>query len=230
MAMKGFAGYLLVALLLAAASLFAFGSGVFERNLAEAQQDVATDRFDAAEARLADAGRYASYARWIPRLGARAERDLATRRAALHYWKKDFASVLPRETDPVGAVDSANVDLQLVVANASFRNAQQGITDKAVQLQALDEAIGSYMAVLKNDSWNADAAYNYEYLLRLRTEIAQGKRKPGAQQEKTDNLGEQGAPAQNSSTKKFEIYIPLEGSERTESGEAGKGAPIKKKG
>ncbi len=230
MAMKGFAAYLLVALLLAAASLFAFGSGVFERNLAEAQQNVATDRFDAAEDRLADAGQYASYARWIPQLGARAERDLATRRAALQYWKKDYASVLPRETDPVGAVDSSNVDLQLVVANASFRKAQLGITDKAVQLQALDEAIGSYMAVLKNDSWNADAAYNYEYLLRLRTEIAQGKRKPGALQEKTDNLGEQGTPAQNSSTKKFEIYIPLEGSERTESGEAGTGAPIQKKG
>src|SRR6476620_11864275 len=230
MAMKGFAGYLIVALLMGAAPLFAFGSSVFERNLAEAQQDVATDRFDAAEDRLADAERYAAYARWIPQLGARAERDLATRRAALHYWKKDYASVLPRETDPVGAVDAANVDLQLVVANASFRNTQRGITDKAVQLQALDEAIGSYMAVLKNDSWHPDAAYNYEYLLRLRTEIAQGKRKPGSLQEKTDNLGEQGTPAQNSSTKKFEIYIPLEGSERTESGEAGKGAPIKKKG
>ena len=53
---------------------------------------------------------------------------------------------------------------------------------------------------------------------------------PGAMQEKTDNLGEQGAPAQNSSTKKFEIYIPLEGNERTESGEAGKGTAIQKKG
>jgi len=230
MVMKALAGYVVIAMLLAAAAAFAYGNGVFERDLAQAQQDVATDRFDSAEDRLAHAETYASYARWIPQLGARAERDLATRRAALHYWKKDYAGVLPRETDPVGAVDSANVDLQLVVANASFRNAQRGITDKAVQLQALDEAIGSYMAVLKNDSWHPDAAYNYEYLLRLRAEVAQGKRKPGSTAEKTDNLGEQGTPAQNSSTKKFEIYIPLEGSERTESGEAGKGAPIKKKG
>ena len=230
MAMKGFAGYLIVALLLVGAAAFAYGRGIFERDLAEAQQNVATDRFDAAEDRLADAERYASYARWIPQVGTNAERDLATRRAALHYWKKDYASVLPRETDPVGAVDSSNVDLQLVVANASFRNTQRGITDKAVQLQALDEAIGSYMAVLKNDTWHADAAYNYEYLLRLRTDVAQGKKKPGTTQDKSDNLGEQGTPAQNSSTKKFEIYIPLEGSERTESGEAGKGAPIQKKG
>jgi hypothetical protein len=228
--MKGFAGYVIAALLLAAAGVFAYGSAEFERDLADAQEDVATERFDEAEARLADAERYASYARWIPRVGARAERDLATRRAALQYWKHDYATVLPRETDPVGAVDSANVDLQLVVANAAFRNAQRGITDKAVQLQALDEAIGSYMAVLKNDTWHPDAAFNYEYLLRIRTEIAQGKRKAGASQEQTDNLGEQGSPAQNSSTKKFEIYVPLQGDERTESGEAGKGTPIQKKG
>ena len=228
--MKGFAGYLIVALLLAAGGLFAFGSAEFEHDLAESQQNVATDRFDQAEERLDDAETYASYVRWVPQVGARAQRDLATRRAALHYWKKDYASVLPRDTDPVGAVDNANVDLQLVVANAAFRNAQRGITDKAVQLQALDEAIGSYMAVLKNESWHPDAAFNYEYLLRLRTEIAQGKRKPAAMAEKTDNLGEQGSPAQNNSTKKFEIYVPLEGSERTESGEAGKGTVIQKKG
>ena len=228
--MKGFAGFLLAALLLAGAGLFAYGSAEFERDLAEAQQNVATERFDEADQRLADAETYASYVGWIPQVGARAQRDLATRRAALHYWKNDYAAVLPRETDPVGAVDTANVDLQLVVANAAFRNAQRDITDKAVQLQALDEAIGSYMAVLKNDSWHPDAAFNYEYLLRLRTEIAQGKRKPGAVADKADSLGEQGSPEQNTSTKKFEIYVPLEGSERTESGEAGKGTPIQKKG
>jgi hypothetical protein len=228
--MRGFAGYLMAAVLLAGAGVFAWGSAKFERDLADAQQDVATERFEEADQRLADAERYASYVRWIPQVGASAERDLATRRAALHYWQKDYASVLPRDTDPVGAVDTANVDLQLVVANAAFRNAQPGVTDKAVQLQALDEAIGSYMAVLKSETWHPDAAFNYEYLLRLRTEIAQGRRKPGATADKTDNLGEQGSPAQSTSTKKFEIYVPLEGSERTESGEAGKGAAIQKKG
>jgi hypothetical protein len=84
--------------------------------------------------------------------------------------------------------------------------------------------------VLKSETWHPDAAFNYEYLLRLRTEIAQGRRKPGMTTEKSDNLGEQGSPAQSTSTKKFEIYVPLEGSERTESGEAGKGAAIQKKG
>ena len=228
--MRGFAGYLIAAVLLAGAGLFALGGARFERDLAEAQQDVATERFEEADQRLTDAERYASYVRWIPRVGARAERDLATRRAALHYWQKDYAAVLPRDTDPVGAVDTANVDLQLVVANAAFRNAQPGVTDKAVQLQMLDEAIGSYMAVLKSETWHPDAAFNYEYLLRLRTEIAQGRRKPGSTTEKSDNLGDQGSPAQSTSTKKFEIYVPLEGSERTESGEAGKGATIQKKG
>jgi hypothetical protein len=228
--MKGFAGYLIAAVVLAGAGFVVYRSAEFERDLAEMQQHVATEQFEEAEQRLTHADTYASYVRWIPQVGARAERDLATRRAALKYWKRDYASVLPRATDPVGAVDSANVDLQMVVANAAFRDAQRDVTDKAVQLQMLDEAIGSYMAVLKNENWHPDAAFNYEYLLRLRTEIAQGRRKPGSSQDKSDNLGEQGSPAQNTSTKKFEIYVPLEGSERTESGEAGKGTVIQKKG
>lgn len=229
--MRGFVGYLAGALLLAAAGLFAWGAAAFERNLADAQQNVATDRFDAAQDRLADAAHYASYARWIPQLGARAERDLETRRAGLLYWKKQYDAVLPREADPVGAVDTNNVDLQLVVANAAFRAGQRGAKDKSAQLQGLDEAIGSYMAVLKNDTWNPDAAFNYEYLVRLRAELAQGRRKSaGTGEAASDSLGAEGQPAQNSSTKKFEIYVPLEGSERTETGEAGKGTVIQKKG
>jgi hypothetical protein len=228
--MRGLAAYLIAALMLAGAGLFALGTGTFERDLAEAQQDLATDRFADAEDRLAAAERYASYAAWIPQVGARAERDIATRRAALHYWKKEYDAVLPRETDPVGAVDAKNVDLQLVVANAAYRTTVSRAKDKAAQLQALDEAIGSYMSVLKNDTWHPDAAFNYEYLVRLRTEIAQGRRKAVAGEEESDALGDQGAPAQSSSTKKFEIYVPLQGDERTESGDAGKGTPIQKKG
>jgi hypothetical protein len=218
------------AVLLAGAGFVALGAAAFERDLADAQEQVATDRFADAGDQLKDAERYAAYAKWIPRAGARAERDLATRRAALQYWQKDYSGVLPREADPVGAVDNANVDLQQVVANASFRAAQPKMTDKIAALQALDESIGNYMAVLRNESWNQDAAFNYEYLVRLRAEIAQGKKKPASSPEKTDNLGEQGQPAQNNSTKKFEIYVPLEGSERSEQGEAGKGAAIQKKG
>jgi hypothetical protein len=228
--MRGLAGYLVGALLLAGAGLLALGASAFERDLADAQQHVATDRFADAEDQLTDAERYATYARWIPQVGTRAARDVETRRAALQYWKKDYTGVLPREADPVGAVDTNNVDLQQVVANASFRAAQGKVTDKAAALQVLDESIGNYMAVLRSDTWNPDAAFNYEYLVRLRAEIAQGRKKAAAGTEKTDNLGEQGQPAPNSSTKKFEIYIPLEGSERTESGEAGKGTSIKKKG
>jgi hypothetical protein len=128
-------------------------------------------------------------------------------------------------------VDAANVDLQLVVANASFRNSQHGVTDKAVQLQALDEAIGSYMAVLKNDTWHPDAAVQ----LRIPAAAAHGNRAGKRQarlrrRKRPTTSASRAAPAQNSSTKKFEIYIPLEGSERTESGEAGKGRPIQKKG
>ena len=126
--------------------------------------------------------RYAPYARWIPQVGAarRARSRDATGRAALleEGLRRRCCRARPIRSAPSTA---ANVDLQLVVANASFRNAPaRRSRTRPCQLQALDEAIGSYMAVLKNDNWHADAAFNYEYLLRLRDELAQGKRKPGA--------------------------------------------------
>ena len=202
---------------------------------------MATDRFDEAEQRLDDADTYASYVRWVPQLGARAQRDLATRRAALHYWKKDYASVLPRDTDPVGAVDNTNVDLQLVVANAAFRNAQRGITDKAVQLQALDEAIGSYMAVLKNDSWNADAAFNYEYVAKTRDMIAKGTPRLKPEKDPTDQLamdlppgttvhGRHGAPPVTMSMEDFKTISPMRFDEREDQAQPGRGAVQKRRG
>ena len=45
-------------------------------------------------------------------------------------------------------------------------------------MQALDAGINGYLAVLKNTREQEDAAFNYEYLVRLRDEVDKGKRKP----------------------------------------------------
>ena len=47
-------------------------------------------------------------------------------------------------------------------------------------MQALEEAAAGYLTVLKNNTWHADAAYNYEYLVRLRDEVAKGKQPAAA--------------------------------------------------
>jgi len=227
--MKGVTGLVFGAIVFALLGVGALGAGYLEEDLAAAQREMSTAHYDEAQAALDDAQRYAGYARWVPVVGARVQRDLETRRAAVKYWRGDYEGVLPRETDPVGAVDTANVDLQLVVANAAFRVAQSTPATRPATIQLLDESIGSYLAVLRNDTWHPDAAFNYEYLVRIRDEIARGRR-TSLPPERSDTLGEQGAPAQTTSDRKFEIYVPLQGDERTETGEAGKSGSQQKKG
>ena len=81
--------------------------------------------------------------------------------------------------------------------------------------------------MLKNNTWHTDAAFNYEYIVRLRDEVAKGKQPPQPpkdQSEESDN-GESGAPSPATTTKGFQIYIPLEQGEKNPAGgEAGKAA------
>src|ERR1044071_8990136 len=112
--MKGFAGLILTVLVLAALGFAALEIGRYERRMADAQQNLATLQYEDASQELADAGRYAGYAAWVPGLGDRVQHDLRTRQASLNYWQRQYDAVLPRGTDPVGAVDASNPELQLV--------------------------------------------------------------------------------------------------------------------
>jgi hypothetical protein len=120
----------------------------------------------------------------------------------------------------------------MIVANAAYRlGLQHAAADKAAAVQALNEAANGYLTVLKNNRWNEEAAHNYEYTIRLRDLVAKGQKPPNHQPEKGADLGQGGAPSPATSTKGFEVYSPLEGSEKSpDAGEAGKAGEKKRKG
>ena len=98
--------------------------------------------------------------------------------------------------------------------------------------QALEEAAAGYLTVLKNNTWHPDAAFNYEYIIRLRDQAAKGSQPPPPQknEEESDN-GESGAPTPATSQEGFQIYIPLEQGEKNPTGgEAGKSSAKERKG
>ena len=227
--MKTIAGYVVVVVAFVVAGLGLLMTSAFERDMADAQQHLSTLRFDEASESLAKATHDARYAAWIPSVGASAQKDVRLRQASLDYWQQRYDAVIPRQSDPVGAVEADNVNLQMVVADAAYRAGQSAATDKVSTIQSLDEAISNYLSVLKNDTWNEDAAYNYEYLVRLRDDIAKGRKK-AAERTVESQLGTAGMPAKTESTKAFQIYVPLQGNERTEAAQAGKGTPVKRKG
>ena len=230
--MKSITGYIISAVVFALVGGALLAAAYLDRDLATAQEHVAAQKYDDVEPTYETAEKYYDYASHVPGIGDGPANDIRTKHATLHYWQKDYAAVIPQPTDPVGSVAQDNTDLQLVVANAVYRNAQPKMKDKESTLAALDQGIAAYVAVLKNSPRNEDAAFNFEYLVRLRDEIDKGKRKPGPQEMVLKGPdGAAGAPPQiDSSMSDFKIYIPLESQERQDQGVAGKAAPGKRKG
>lgn len=230
--MKDITGLLIGAVVVGFVGMAALTAARFQQHMADAQERIATLQYPAAKESLDTAETYLEYGRWLPGIGESSLKEVRARKAALQYWQGDYESVLPAQAEPVALVDETNVELQLVVANAAYRAGWARAKDRDAVLQALNESISGYSTVLKNNVWHEDAAYNYEYAIRLRDEIARNRRPPlPQQQEGAADLGEQGAPSPDTSLKGFQIYIPLEGSERTpQGGEAGKAGEKQRKG
>ena len=231
--MKSFLAFIIAALVLAVAGAACLGVAHLETNMADAQQRVSTLQYEDAKASLEDAKQYADRARWVPWLGHDERQEIRAREAAVQYWEKKYDAVVPAQAEPVAAVGDASVELQLVVANGEYRLGQMQSKDKTSTMKALDQAAAGYLTVLKNNTWHPDAAFNYEYIVRLRDELAKGKNPPQPpkdQSQDADN-GESGAPSPATSSKGFQIYIPLEQGEKNPAGgEAGKAAPKERKG
>ena len=212
---------------------FAFlGVARLAGRMADAAERLSTLQYAAAQESLAEAEPYANRARFVPWLGSDARQEIRARQAAIQYWEREYDTVLPAGAEPVAAVDEENVELQLVVANSAYRVNQTQFKDKQSTIKALEETAAGYLTVLKNNTWHPDAAFNYEYIIRLRDAAAKGSQPPPPQknEEESDN-GESGAPTPATSQEGFQIYIPLEQGEKNPTGgEAGKASAKERKG
>ena len=230
--MKAVAVLVIVAVLLAVAGTLAFRVAAFERDMATVDEAISTQEYAEAANKLTEASGHLASTGWVPRFGDHARGEMKARQAALKYWQQEYKELLPREADPVGAVEGEDVGLQMLVANGAYRAGQMKAKDREQSFQAIQDAVSGYMTVLKGQNWDERAAYNYEFLVRVRDELRNGKRKglPPPPMEQQGNNGEAGAPFEPTNTKAFEIYIPLEEQERTKASEAGKAAPNARKG
>lgn len=234
--MKGVSGFFVSAIVLTLLGGIVLTVSRVERHRADALQHMATLRYDDARTSLDSAERYLTYVRWVPAIGVGALNDVHARKAALQYWQHEYDALVPEGTAPVDAVEEDNIALQLVVANAAYRQGQAKPAkpgDRQVLVQTLEQAAAGYQTVLKNSDVNEDAAFNYEYLVRLRDDAARGRKPPAPPDEEKQqdgDLGQSGAPSEATSQKGFEIYIPLESEERPSGGDAGKAAGKDRKG
>ena len=70
---------------------------------------------------------------------------------------------------------TVNVDVELFAANAKYRVGQPRMKDRQTAVEVLDEASEAYRGVLEHSVRNPRAAYNYEFVSRLKQEVGKGE-------------------------------------------------------
>lgn len=228
--MKAVFQYLVTGLILGAVAAAVAAAGRFDRRVAQAEQQIATFAFDDAEAAYGELERSLDVAGTVPWLFGGTRADVEAREAALRYWRGDYAGLLADYTGATAPDATGNPSLQFILANAAARAALDPEADREQVLRALDGAIDVYLGVLQQSPGHLDAAYNYEYLLRLRADLASGAELPAPRRSRH---GREGEAPEDGELEEIEIYVPVQRDvdpEMDESPTLGAGDRIRKRG
>jgi hypothetical protein len=221
------------ALLLFGAAFLARGEAGLARAETDAWQQLVTLRYDAAATAQPPDGALAAALGDVVQAGRR--------HALVEYWLGRYGDLVERgsgSTDP---------DVLFVAANAAYRSARRDGAIGPEGAKRLDPVLQGYANVLKAAPHHADAAFNFEYVARLRGYLERMKPGPavkgggeeprGAGPIQTTDLprgptvhGVPGGPPVNVTIEEFEILIPREsGQEEAPPGEA-QGRKLRRKG
>jgi hypothetical protein len=220
--MKSVVAQLILVLLLVAAGMVLWTVGAAEERLSGAERTFATLHYDQAAQELETAAATNAVERVIADTTGLSGEAVETRRRA-SYWLGDVDEFLQSDDSSV----------KMLAADASYRALRaEGGTWQAVTTR-LDAIAKRYADVLREQPDNEDAAYNYEFVVRLRTAVAAARR-PIAPLSLDDTgltvHGHAGAPPEGSDTKKFKMIVPMRPEERMEAEQAGRGAQKIRKG
>ena len=180
--------------------------------------------------------------RLVPEIGgvARWRAGLRTQRAASHYWLGRYPELTaPGQPIPdARAAGTGDPGHLLLIANAAYRQALADLNDQTPP-EGLDGIARLYLDVLDGDAELVDAAYNYEFVVRLRNQLvrdrtARRRSRPGDASEGrsiTPSLhGSPGAAPPDADLKEFKVIVPQRPEERSQQPEAGVGGGKVRKG
>jgi hypothetical protein len=167
--MTALAGRVLLTILLFAASAVCFADARLARQMADAHRSLATLEYDAA----ADVDE-ATWLQRVPIPGTMPAGEAARDRAITTYWRAKYDALKPLR-DAAGTETGTDSRLLLIAANAAFRGSHPETGERTRAIERLDAVVQQYADVLRADPGAADAAYNYEYVLRVRNLLAKAK-------------------------------------------------------
>ena len=233
---------LLVAVVLFAAAWLSWSEAALATRVADARQQMATLQFQIDD-ELTPA---ASVSDYLPGGDGSLSDDIRRIRATVAYWIGGYDEVLEANTQELDS------DVLLTAANAAFRSSErERRAPQQEQVQRLDGVLQAYASVLKASPRHADAAYNYEYVSRVRDQVASrvaGKtppaqaaaavaRSPSTGSGQGGDLpagntihGRPGGPPPEVKAEEFQVIAPMEYGDREAQPEATPGGKIQRKG
>ncbi len=223
--------YLVVAMLLGVVTFVLLLAGRLERQLAQADRNMATLNLSRAAQgydQVADALAVTGRIPWLLR-GTRDE--VAASRAAVRYWRGDYAPLTADYTSAESPSITGNLDLQFVVANADYRSVLQPDTSRELALGMLDHAVNVYARLLESNEDHLEAAFNYELMVRLRNQVAGGGDIPEFSLPRAP--GSEGENMEADEIEDIQIYVPADTVfelNSTDDPTMGDGAPIRRRG
>jgi hypothetical protein len=235
---------MLIALVLAGAAWLSWSESTLAARVAQAKQDVATfdhENIDALTPRpgLSD---------YLPGDRATLSDDIRIAKATVAYWLGRYGAV-----GADAGSSEADAAILLAAANAAYREAQRDTAVGPAAVQRLDGVLQAYASALKASPRNADAlasialakeaAYNYEYVARLRDEVARSPRGRIAKSPAANGPvmggdlpagatihGGPGAPPPDAKMEELQTIMPMEYGDREAQPEATPGAKRERKG
>lgn len=210
-------GQAVIAVILVAAGAILWRSSEHERRVAAAERDLVTLKYDDAAAAAAQPG--GRLAGLMP--GATTGDDAKSIASTAGYWRGDYDKAIE------------NPDAKLLAANAAYRKLREAGGSWQAVVGRMDSVVKQYAEILREDPSNTEAAFNYEYVVRLRAVIAARKQPVAPVDSRNASIsihGFAGAPPEASDMKKFKMIVPMRPDERLEAEKAGKGTTKVRKG
>jgi hypothetical protein len=234
--MRSVAGAFVLALVLFAVGAISWSEAALTRRVAAAHARLATLHYDEED----EAGPESVLSR-LPLPGA-SMADVEAERATVDYWLARYEVLTPL-TGITGARPASDPAVLLVAANAAFRASHPEAGDHKVAVERLDGVLQAYGDVLRADPTMLDAAFNYEFVSRLRDTLAKNRplAGPAKGQKAPIDLsvdlpsgptlhGRPGGPPPETPLGDFKTITPMRFDEREEQEQPGKGAKQKRRG
>lgn len=203
--------------------------------VADAKQDVATFNHQDLDGLTPER----AVSDYLPGDRRRLSDEIRVVKARVAYWLGRYGAVTA-DTDS----SEADADILLAAANAAFREAQRDPATGPAAVQKLDGVLQAYASALKGGPRNGNAAYNYEFVARIRDQVARSQGKaakigpitPGTPVFGGDLPlgatihGTPGAPPPDAKMEELRMIAPMEYGDREAQPQATPGARRERKG